>query len=155
MKMLGLVLFCSLIKMPLSSSNTDLELIRNNFSKAPSNKAVCRTMIDELKLDTHNPVKQAYLGGFQTIWAKHTINPISKLSTFNRGKKSIEAAVGKAPNDVEIRFIRLSVQQNCPSFLGYNDQIENDKKFIQTHGANISSPSLRKMMTNIITKSKP
>ncbi|MNL63352.1 hypothetical protein D3C87_1874840 [compost metagenome] len=92
----------------------------------------------------------AYLGAFQTIWAKHVINPISKLSTFKKGKKNIEDAVKSKPDNVEIRFVRLSVQVNCPSFLGYSGKINEDKKIVQMGIQNVKSVILKKMMEAII-----
>lgn len=47
----------------------------------------------------------AYLGGLQTIWANHVFSPISKLNTFKEGKKNIEQAIKKEPENVELRFI--------------------------------------------------
>jgi hypothetical protein len=36
------------------------------------------------------------------------------------------------PQYTEIRFLRYLVQLNCPSFLGYRTNLENDYKFIMS-----------------------
>lgn len=89
-------------------------------------------MISELeKVKNDSAVNLAYLGGFQTIWANHVFSPIKKLNTFKEGKKNIEQAIKKAPDNVEIRFIRLSVQKNALSFLGYKSNVKEDEEFIR------------------------
>lgn len=111
-----------------NTQSMDMENIRANYDKAASDRKLCQTMIDELRTRTESSLHLAYLGAFQTIWAKHVVNPISKLKTFNEGKKNIEDAVISAPGNIEIRLVRLSVQKNCSSFLGHNKNIEEDKK---------------------------
>ncbi|RWW96729.1 hypothetical protein EPI11_14135 [Flavobacterium cerinum] len=124
----------------------DLETVRFNYEKAVSDKMICQSMIKELSTGTESAVHLAYLGAFQTIWAKHSSNPISKLRTFKKGKKNIEDAVMSKPYNIEIRLLRLSVQSNCPSFLGYRKNIEEDKKFIRSNNKNITCTFLKELI---------
>ncbi|MBK9211588.1 MAG: hypothetical protein IPO14_01135 [Saprospiraceae bacterium] len=128
----------------------DLEYIRTNYDEAVSNETLCKSMIEELSKNTSNTTYLGYLGAFQTIWAKYTSNPISKLSTFSKGKKNIEKAIKSEPENVELRFIRLSIQKNCPSFLGYNSHIDADKLFIKNNLNKVSSAALKQMCLKII-----
>src|SRR5690606_30883120 len=84
----------------------------------------------------------AYLGALQAILAKHVFNPISKLNTFKEGKKNIEQAIKIEPDNAELRFIRLSIQKNAPSFLGYRSRINEDIEFIKKNRNLISSDIL-------------
>lgn len=145
-----LILFFISICMFFNAKGMELEKIRINYEKAASDKNVCKAMIEKLSADTVNAIHVAYLGAFQTIWAKHTINPVSKLNTFKKGKRNIEDAVKSEPDNVEIRFVRLSIQVNCPSFLGYSDKINEDKKIVQSGIKNIRSAILKKMMEALI-----
>ena len=120
----------------------DLEYLRDNYYKSVTDKQLCSNLISTLEKEKDNSVYLAYLGGFQTIWANHTMNPISKLKTFNRGKKNLEKAVEMASDNIEIRFLRLSVQKNAPTFLGYHQHIETDEAFINNHLQDITSTSL-------------
>lgn len=128
----------------------DLEYVRQHYEQAVKNEKLCQTLIDQLSKETGNPVSLAYLGAFQTIWANHVSSPLSKLSTFNKGKKNIEQALKKAPDNIELRFIRLSVQVNCPDFLQYNSNINEDKKFIKSNINRIDSKSLKTMCYKLI-----
>jgi hypothetical protein len=133
----------------VNANTEDMEHIRTNYAKAVSNKKLCKAMIEELSTKTGNPVHLAYLGALKVVWARHIINPIAKFSTFNQGKKAIELAIKEAHNNVEIRFIRLSVQKNCPSFLGYNTHIEQDQQFIRDNKNKITSARLKKMIAEL------
>ncbi len=135
----------------LSSENhVDLEYVRQHYAKASTDKNTCEALLTALGQTEASSVHLAYLGAFQTIWAKHVLNPFRKLSTFRLGKKSIEKAVQQSPESVEIRFVRLSIQQNCPAFLGYRQHIEEDKTFIQKQLNTIRSVSLKKMVLELI-----
>lgn len=131
-------------------STDGLEEVRLNYAKAVENKELCREMIERFEKKTKNAIEQAYLGGFQTILAKHAFNPLKKLESFNNGRQTIEAAVQKEPFDVEVRCIRLSVQNNAPSILGYTGNIKEDRDFINANRAKITSPALQRMADKLI-----
>lgn len=125
----------------------DLNYLRANYYKSVSDKSLCQNMITDLENDKDkSAVQLAYLGGLQTIWANHVFSPISKLSTFNEGKKNIELAVSKDPNNIEIRFVRLSVQEKIPSFLGYKSNIKEDTEMIKN---NLSQVKSKQLLENI------
>jgi len=131
-------------------TTTDIEVVRKNYRMAVFDKNLCRKMIDELVNDRGNTISIAYLGGFQTIWARHTYNPISKLKTFFAGKANIEEAVRKDSSNPEIRFIRLSVQENCPFFLSYHNNIKEDHTFLKLNMHKIKSAVLKEMVASIV-----
>lgn len=127
----------------------DLEYIRTNYEIAVTDAELCKKMINELSTG-QGDLYLGYLGAFQTIWANHTVSPISKLTTFNKGKRNIEKAIKNSPENVELRFVRYSIQKNCPSFLGYRKSLEEDKAFLLRHKAAIKSKKLRLMVDNIL-----
>lgn len=135
--------------LPMSSNDNYLEQVRANYVAAAQNSKLCNKMIQELSNTRKDPVLLAYLGGFKAIWAKHTINPFGKLSTFKEGKILIEKAVKDDPNNIEVRFVRLSVQKNCPFFLGYKQNIKEDVKFINSAKNTINSIQLSAMLETI------
>ncbi len=142
--------FISLVWSPSQSHTLDLEMIRKNYSQAVTNKTLCKTMISELSAINKNDEYLGYLGAFQAIWANHTINPINKLRTFNKGKKNIETAIKNKPNNLELRFIRLSIQQNVPGILGYNENVSEDETFIRNGLPSIKSNILKQMCQDIL-----
>jgi hypothetical protein len=149
MKTVSLI-FVLLLGGTFTSNALSLEVIRTNYQLAVKDKNICSSMIQQLENNPESNVHLAYLGAFQTIWANHIFNPISKLSTFNTGKKNIDKAVNLSPNDVEIIFIRHSVQKNCPKFLGYNVNCEEDEKFLSKNLNSISSVALKNMVEKLL-----
>lgn len=128
----------------------DLNYIRNNYEKAVYSETLCRALIEELSVSESKPIYIAYLGAFQSIWANHTSNPFNKLNTFNKGKSNIEQAVKAEPNNVEIRFIRYSIQIKTPLLLNYNGNTVEDKKFIKENLKTINSPVLLEYIKKVI-----
>ncbi|MBK0370157.1 hypothetical protein [Flavobacterium agrisoli] len=136
----------------LTSQSFDLEVVRQQYSQSVTDKTVCQNMITELSKKTETDVHLAYLGAYQTIWANHIFNPISKLATFKKGKANIEKAVQQASENVEIRFIRLSVQQNCPKFLGYYQNISEDRDYLIRYKNTVTSVILQKQIKTLLNK---
>jgi hypothetical protein len=58
------------------------------------------------------------------------LNPAEKLSLFKNGHKKLEAAIKNSTENVELRFLRLIIQENAPSILNYNDDLEKDSIYI-------------------------
>lgn len=139
------IVLIPLLLMLTAFNHPALHEARVNYNKAAHDKDVCKQMIDKLENASKNSaLNLAYLGGFQTIWANHVFNPIDKLKTFKQGKKNIEQAINKEPGNVEIRFIRLSIQKHAPIFLGYHTNIQEDRDFIIKHRNDAASEVLQK-----------
>lgn len=137
--------------MNFSFKNSDLNEVRLSYSKDVLDNKLCEKMIEELELSKEKSViALAYLGAYQTIWANHVFNPLSKLATFKKGKNNIELAISKEPENVEIRYIRFSVQKNSPSFLGYNSHLKEDKDFLVKNKKNINSDLLQKNIETLL-----
>ncbi len=147
-----------LIFIVLISSNTlfwsqNLEEVRTQYSQVIGNKELCENLMTELEKNKEASVLHlGYLGSLQTIWANHTFNPMNKLKTFNKGKQNIEKAIQKDPHNVELRFIRLSIQKNIPSFLGYKNNIETDKTFILKNMKSVESKVLHKNIQSLLNQ---
>jgi hypothetical protein len=146
-----LMSFLTVLLMNVSFKNSDLNEVRASYSKAVLDKKLCKKMIEELELSKEKSViALAYLGAYQTIWANHVFNPLSKLATFKKGKNNIESAISKEPENVEIRYIRFSVQKNAPSFLRYNSHLKEDRDFLVKNKKNINSDLLQKNIETLL-----
>ncbi len=130
---------------------TDFESIRKNYDQFVSDKELCQKTLKQLSESKNDSaLHQAYLGVLETVWANHVISPFKKLKTFKSGKQNIDAAIGLEPENVEIRFIRLSVQKNAPSFLGYNSNIQEDADYIKKHLHLVTSVLLQKHIASVL-----
>jgi hypothetical protein len=77
----------------------------------------------------------------------------SKISRFKEGAKLLEATLKSDPNNIEIRMIRLSIQEDVPGITGYKKNIKEDKKFITTHYAE-QSGVLKDYLKEFVLQSK-
>tara|TARA_Y100000766_G_scaffold188788_1_gene162232 strand:+ start:611 stop:1081 length:471 start_codon:yes stop_codon:yes gene_type:complete len=78
-----------------------------------------------------NPELEGYKAVLWFLKARDYYNPYKKYESFTKGKKELEFILKKYPNNIELHFLRLTIQDNLPSFLGYNNNISEDEKFIK------------------------
>lgn len=88
------------------------------------------------------------------LMAKYVFNPFSKFSYFKKGKNMLEKAVHADKNNIELRFLRYTIQTNIPAFLGYNDDLETDRLFLKQSLANVKEPELKKIITTYLKDHK-
>ena len=72
----------------------------------------------------------AYKGASIALKSKHTTGIKQKKELFIKGVTILESVIKANPNNVEVRLIRLSIQENTPKLLKYKENIEADKKQI-------------------------
>ena len=89
------------------------------------------------------------------IMAKHVFNPFSKLSYFNKGKLILEKAIQAEGKNVELRFLRYSIQTNVPAFLGYKSNLKNDYNFLKQAIPGIKDSVLKKIITSYLQQNIP
>lgn len=129
----------------LSLVGPDLVEIRKNYPLANNNQEMAQKMYDALSgiSEDDQTVFVAYKGGISTIMAKHAKGVRDKKTFFKEGVALIEQAVEEDNDNIEIRCIRMGVQENSPKFLGYKGQIEDDKKVILENYSSESSEEIR------------
>ncbi|MGO1596130.1 MAG: hypothetical protein ACTHZ1_02170 [Sphingobacterium sp.] len=111
----------------------DLNAVRNDFNKGVKNEALCKRHLLLLNEQANSPLEKAYAAAFHMFMAKHTGNPFKKMNYFKEGRDRLEQQLNANPNNVELRFIRLSIQYHIPKYLGYHDDIEADKDYVMNH----------------------
>jgi hypothetical protein len=133
----------------------DLPVVREEYKKAVSSEKVAYRLKDELKAITKDDDKRwvAYKGAVTALTARYQKDSKLRGKTFKEGVELIEYAVQKDSSDIEIRFVRLSVQQNSPKFLKYNKHIAGDKQFILSNFGEIQSEGLKEYLRSYILNS--
>ncbi len=122
----------------------DVADVRLKYKKASQSKEKTMTLFTQLEEISKNDeiVLVAYKGAVTTLKSRYQNGFKNKKTTFKEGVSLINFAIEKQPNNIEIRFVRMSVQQNVPKFLGYNFNLEEDKNFIFSRLDQIKSPDL-------------
>ena len=134
----------------------DLETLRLAYKNAGQDDSKIEAFENLVKDITteDNPVLVGYKGASLTLKAKLEKTIKDKKDLFVQGKGIIEYAIQKDPESVELRFIRLGIQENTPKLLKYKDNIEEDKNFILKNYNTISSKDLKRHISDYIKQSK-
>lgn len=94
----------------------------------------------------------AYKGAALTMKSKYTKPVKEKIRLFKEGARLLDGAIAENPNNLEMRVIRLSIQENVPKFLKYQSNIEEDRRIIITNFSK-QSPALKKFISGYIQSS--
>lgn len=126
--------------------------IRKNIEGVFKTEEVCLRLHQEFQsVDiSQSNLLQGYKGGVLMGMARHHINPFKKMSFFGDGKNLIEGAITSEPENLELRFLRLTIQTNLPEFLGYSESKEKDKAFVLSGLEKVNNEMLKKRMHNFI-----
>jgi hypothetical protein len=118
----------SILFLFLFANDSKINTIRNMFEQATVNEIAANKLIDLLNNEPKlSPTLLGYKGSTLALQAKYTINPIKKLKFFNEGKTMLERAIQSDPQNIELRYLRLAIQTNIPTFLNYYKNINSDK----------------------------
>ncbi len=125
------LLFVCLFYTLLLHANESIELARKEFKKAAFNDKVNNEVYQVLvSSKVQDPLTQAYVAYFTALKARHVTSPYEKITYVRSFDKAIKKAVALAPDNFEIRFLRFSVQDKLPSYLGFSKELVVDKKII-------------------------
>lgn len=146
---LVLVISISLVSLDI---NTVRDAYREAANDATKIEAFGKLLSDVSKKDAIALI--AYKGASITLLAKNEKRIKDKKDLFVEGVSYIEYALEKSPNNIEIRFIRLGIQENTPKILKYKSNIEEDKQFVLKQYKTIKSSNLRQHIKDYILQSK-
>lgn len=140
----------------LPAQNDLLRDLRLNIGDVFAKDSVCQLFEKRLKnVDvTGKPVLQGYKGAVLMAKGRHAFSPLSKLSYFNEGKGMLEKSIAADQDNVELRFLRLTIQVNVPAILGYSSNKAEDLSFVQQTIPKLKDEELRDRMTKFIKLAK-
>lgn len=111
---------------------SDIARARIYYLQAAGNETAANNLHDLTKNKT-NEILNAYHGASLAIKAKYAWNPYKKLENVNAGLTILNKAVNAKSSDVEIRFLRFSVEENLPAIVPGVRHCDEDKKTILTN----------------------
>ncbi|MBP8850190.1 MAG: hypothetical protein KBG80_06500 [Breznakibacter sp.] len=125
------ILFFFLLTLGIASEN-EISTIRELYSKAAKSSEQAIVLSQKLSSVTTQSenLLVAYRGASFTLNAKYAKRVLDKVSLFKEGVKYIESAVKSDSANIEIRFVRFTVQENAPEIVGYKKNLQSDKRFI-------------------------
>lgn len=133
--------------------------MRELFSTISKNEksVIALKEITQTQSTIPSEIKRAYYAAAHMASAQYKLNIITKINIFNEGKEWLESIIKSDTTSIELRYIRLAIQENTPSVLGYNKSILLDKRFLITRLSSIkmSDPDLYiKASSYLLLKSK-
>lgn len=137
------------------AGNPDLSSIRKIYPDVAKSEANAKDFTEKLSGISNNDDKilVAYKAASILVDSKFQHIVGSKISRFKEGAKLLEATLKSDPNNIEIRMIRLSIQEDVPGITGYKKNIKEDKKFITDHYAE-QSGVLKEYLKDFVLQSK-
>ncbi len=130
--------------------------IRELYKEAPNSKKITLQLVKELEAikRTDKAVLVAYKAASLTLLAKASKGAKSKKIYFKEGVELLEFIISKNPKNIELRFIRLTIQEKSPKFLKYKEHINEDKLFIYNHLKSVKDSNLQAYIKGYVLQSK-
>ncbi|CAM3590739.1 hypothetical protein [Flavobacterium chungbukense] len=147
--LMTLVLWISFVGTP------DLASIRKMYSDVAKSETNAKDFVAKLASVSHNDDKilVAYKAASILVDSKFEKKLGEKIERFKEGAKLLEATIKSDPSNIEMRMIRLSVQEDVPAITGYKKNIKEDKKFITTYYAG-QGAALKEYLKDFVLQSK-
>ena len=148
--------FFFIVFVSLFLSSPKLKQVRIAYVQAVNDKEITLQLNKDLSevVKADDKVLVAYKGAVLTLMAKFAKSAKEKKPLFKEGARLIEFAISEKPNDIEIRVVRLGVQENSPKIVGYRKNKEEDKQFIINHLNEVSSKELKAYIKGFVMQSK-
>jgi hypothetical protein len=126
--------------------------VRQNIGEVFKTDTVCMKIHEAFeKTDiSSNNLLLGYKGAVEMGMARHHPNVFKKMGFFNDGKDQLEKSIEKDPENLELRFLRLTIQTNLPTFLGYGESKEKDKSFVLANLESSHSAEFKKRVRGFI-----
>lgn len=159
-----------LLLLPISSTSAftkhsdivepNLHIIRKLLISALDSKKTTDSLYANLNaVKDRSALINGYLGTLEALKAKHAWNPYFKIKYLSNSEKTFKAAVSRDPHNIEIRFLRFSVEHHVPGFLGYNKNLNTDRQEIikqldRKYYASADKPVVKTIITFLINSKR-
>jgi hypothetical protein len=131
---------------------TGLDSLRDSYAKANSSNANTEAFINIAEKQTGSDVvTNGYKAAAKIMEAK--IAKKNRKSLVKAGAVNLESIIKNNPNNIELRLIRLSIQENIPKIVGYRGSLKEDKAFI-LNNYNKQNATLKNYIKRFAAQSK-
>jgi hypothetical protein len=117
----------------VKAEEPDLKAIRKQLREAINDSKTTDSLYKSLSaVKNRTGIIDGFIAGLQALKAKHAWNPYAKIKYIKNCEATFEKAIVVDPHNIEIRFMRFSVEDSVPGFLGYNKNLGIDSQEIIT-----------------------
>ncbi len=131
------------------------DALRREYQQVNTDSASCAKIYKKIiKSNNADNITTAYRGAITASMANYSKDKKEKLKLFNSGKKLLEQAITSDSTNIETRFLRFTIQSNCPKALGYNKQLSSDKNFILKNYSSTTNIAVKRMISSFSQQCK-
>ncbi|MDB5119425.1 MAG: hypothetical protein JWN56_643 [Sphingobacteriales bacterium] len=128
---------CSFFVKADTAPATEIIEIKKAVIKAVESSRITDSLYNKLHSQKgDNAMITAYVGLLEALKAKHAWNPYYKMKYVAMANSTMKEAVEASSQNMEIRFMRFSIQHYTPAFLGYSKNLDEDRKALVSHYRN-------------------
>ncbi|TZF81884.1 hypothetical protein FW774_17730 [Pedobacter sp. BS3] len=130
----------------------DMKTLRNRYYEALQHATSADKLYDEMKGKTiSDPLVMAYWGSVQALKARYSWNPYNKIKYLKQGLQTLQLAVNRDAGNLEIRFLRFTLEYYIPAFLGYSNELTTDRvKIVELLGKKRFGKLDKPLVMNIV-----
>ncbi|SDE43028.1 hypothetical protein SAMN05216464_106108 [Mucilaginibacter pineti] len=115
----------------LKAEEPNLKVLRKQMVIAIDNSKTTDSLFKSLTaIKQPTGIVNGFIGALQALKAKHAWNPYFKVKYLKNSEKTLKKAVADDPHNMEIRFMRFSIEHNVPGFMGFNKDLAADSEDI-------------------------
>jgi uncharacterized protein YhaN len=131
-KNLLFILLLALLALPTRKTLADeVKELRKKYKAALDNVPEAENLYKELSARSiTDPVVSAYLGACQALMAKNVKALKKKMGYMKASEQTFDTAIQKAPDNIEIRFLRFATNHHLPALLKDKKRMTEDKNVI-------------------------
>ena len=136
-------------------SNPSVSEIRELYKEAANSREITQQLYAKLKgvKKTDNAVLVAYKGASLILIAKNSKEKKNKKANFKKGIELLEYSIARNPKNIELRFIRLTIQERAPKFLKYKNNISEDTSLINDQLKSVKNSNLQACIQEYVLQS--
>jgi hypothetical protein len=149
MKIFAVLLFISTNSYAIFPMQSE---VRSAFRKAATEEKSCSGFLKMLEgyNEKNSPLLAGYKACATMMMAKYVFNPFTKLSHFSKGRSLLEKCIAADKQNIELRFLRYTVQTKAPFFLQYRSSLKEDEAMITKSVSNLKDTELKKIIVDLL-----
>lgn len=136
----------------VSAFGQDISRLRKEFIAATRSSDASKAFLETTTKLSDKALHQAYKGAAMVIHAKFAKGVEEKKKWARQGIELLEEAVRKESGNIEIRTIRLSIQEQSPKVLKYKGKVEEDREFVSSEVVQLPSGPLKSFVEGYLNQ---
>ena len=147
--------FLFLISAVAIFNSSEISQLRSLYKEAPNSEEKTNELLKKAEKNMAlGHLYKGYYGAVKIISAQYAFNPYTKWNLFTEGKNVLENAIKADKNNLELRYLRLTIQKNAPFFLGYSSDVDTDTQFLTKNLETIKDQELKNIIKTYLNSIK-